>query len=145
MINPPACGPGDWLLGLASNEGLGPMVPGRDAATSYHERMPYPACAGFVDLPDVLGGLESDMEFMGLLKEWLTLRKWEDDRELLRTPESRHRDWERMQWLEAELNRMVRAGIARDMAPGPVFVQPMIVQPTWVPHPPWAPPFVVTC
>lgn len=27
----------------------------------------------------------------------------------------------------------------------PVWVQPVIVQPTWVPRPAWEPPFTVTC
>ena len=41
-------GPGGMPLGLGFNEGLGPMVPGRNAATGCHERMPYPACADCV-------------------------------------------------------------------------------------------------
>ena len=28
---------------------------------------------------------------------------------------------------------------------GPLWVQPVVVQPTWVPRPAWEPPWIVTC
>jgi len=48
------------------------------------------------------------MQFMDLLKEWLRLREMENDRELIRLPENRQKDWLRMYEIEDELNRRAR-------------------------------------
>lgn len=48
------------------------------------------------------------MEFMELMTEWLLLREQERDPELLRSPETKHRDWERKLEIEQELNKRMR-------------------------------------
>lgn len=47
------------------------------------------------------------------------------------------------------LGKLIRERMGGTMAPPPalqpVWVQPVIVQPQWVPQPAWAPPWTVTC
>jgi hypothetical protein len=44
------------------------------------------------------------------------------------------------------LEQQRRSLAAPVIAPtGPLWVQPVIVQPTWVPRQPWEPPYTITC
>lgn len=52
-----------------------------------------------------------------------------------------------LQALLAEQRRRAEQPLAPPvMSPtGPLWVQPVIVQPTWVPRQPWEPPWTITC
>ena len=48
------------------------------------------------------------------------------------------------------LGKLIRERMGGTMTPpppqvAPVWVQPVIVQPQWVPQPPWVPPYTITC
>lgn len=47
--------------------------------------------------------------------------------------------------LLAEQLRRAQAPVAPAIPTGPLWVQPVIVQPTWVPRDPWVPPYEITC
>lgn len=48
--------------------------------------------------------------------------------------------------LLAEQQRRAALPAAPVVAPtGPLLVQPVLVQPTWVPRAPWTPPYEITC
>ena len=47
--------------------------------------------------------------------------------------------------LLAEQQRRARMPTPALAPTGPLWVQPVIVQPTWVPRDPWTPPFEITC
>ena len=59
-------------------------------------------------MKSILSISQRKMEFMDMLKEWLQLRDMDKDRELTRLPETKGRDWCRMDELEEAINKKMR-------------------------------------